>query len=424
MGQTTLSVINTQFKYIQDKAQSLLPENAVIMKLCPAITEATKEGRTYLVPVQLAHENGVTYGDGSVFALNNASSAVYSEISVDATPVILLTQISESVANRMANSKQTFITEASLRAKVMYDSLARYLEISMLYGRSQAGIGAALSTSNLTSTTATITLTAASWAPGVWSGAIGMATDWYYSSSTKMTANLPFTVTKVVNSTRTITVSGHATDITSLASNYGTAYALPYGAYTNDMLGLDAQITGIPAGSSTVQTVFGIDGSVYPLWAGQSYDCGSAALSMAKVLAGVAQAVAVGGLNSNVALFVSAKTYANLDSDLAALRMYDRSYKSTEAENGTKEITYVGSNGPIEVHVNNICKEGEAFAIPVQHIKRVGAKELSFQRPGKKDEFFQEIPNYAGYSLRAGAEFAILLERPAQAVKFINIVNS
>ena len=135
-------------------------------------------------------------------------------------------------------------------------------------------------------------------------------------------------------------------------------------------------------------------------------------------------AVAVGGLNSNVALFVSAKTYANLDSDLAALRMYDRSYKSTEAENGTKEITYVGSNGPIEVHVNNICKEGEAFAIPVQHIKRVGAKELSFQRPGKKDEFFQEIPNYAGYSLRAGAEFAILLERPAQAVKFINIVNS
>ena len=109
----TLTSLNTEFKYIQDKAQSLLPENAVLMKLVPAITEATKEGRKYLVPVQLSHENGVTFGDGTVFALNNASSAVYSEIAVDAFPIILLTQISESVANRMANSKQTFIKLAN-----------------------------------------------------------------------------------------------------------------------------------------------------------------------------------------------------------------------------------------------------------------------------------------------------------------------
>ena len=48
-GENTLTSLNTQFKYIQDKAQSLLPENAVMMKLVPEITEATKEGRKYLV---------------------------------------------------------------------------------------------------------------------------------------------------------------------------------------------------------------------------------------------------------------------------------------------------------------------------------------------------------------------------------------
>jgi hypothetical protein len=74
--------------------------------------------------------------------------------------------------------------------------------------------------------------------------------------------------------------------------------------------------------------------------------------------------------------------------------------------------------------VNNIVKEGEAFLVPPKYLKRVGAKELSFERPGQKDQFFQEIPGYAGYSLRAGAEFAILCDRPAMCCKFTAIVNS
>jgi len=416
----TLTSLNTEFRYIQDKAQSLLPENAILMKLVPAITEATKEGRKYLVPVQLSHENGVTYGDGTVFALNNASSAVYSEIQVDASPIILLTQLSESVANRMANSKQTFITEASLRAKVMYDSLARFLEISMLYGKSPYGIAAGASAGSTTQVsgalyTNTFVMTTASWASGIWSGAIGMQVDAYSSAVAVNSAAL--TVTAVVNSTRSVTIQGTQADLAAVATAIATAYFFVYGSYTNDMIGLDYQIIG-------GTTFFNINPTLYSLWQGQTYACGSAALTMAKVLAGVGLAVGAGGLNSKVVLMVSAATYANLNSDQAALRMYDGSYESKEAESGTKGIRYWGPNGEIEVMVNNIVKQGEAFAVPPQHLKRVGAKELSFERPGKKDEFFQEIPGYAGYSLRAGAEFAILCERPAQCVKFTGIVNS
>lgn len=50
-GASTLTSLNTQFKYVQDKAQTLMPSNAVLMKMIPEITEATKEGRKYLVPV-------------------------------------------------------------------------------------------------------------------------------------------------------------------------------------------------------------------------------------------------------------------------------------------------------------------------------------------------------------------------------------
>jgi len=421
-GENTLTSLNTQFKYIQDKAQSLLPENAVLMKLIPEITEATKEGRKYLVPVQLSHENGVTYGDGTVFALNSASAAAYDEIEIDAAPVILLTQLSESVCNRMSNSKQTFMTEATLRARVMYDSLARYLEISMLYGKSSTGWGV-LESSSDSSDVQTIVITAAQWSAGIWGGAIGAVVEFYWGTTnvygTGVTDNYA-TVTKVVASTRTITLTCSSATMAAAidtATGAHTVYVMPKGAYANDMVGLEKQIVG-------GATYFGIDPATYPLWQGQSYACGSASLTMAKVLAGEADAVSVGGLNTDSVLMVSAKTYGNLNADQAALRMYDSSYKGGDAENGSDGIKFHGAGGIITVLVNNIVKEGEAFLLPTKYLSRVGAKELSFQRPGKTDEFFQEIPGYAGYSLRAGAEFAVLLSRPAQAVKFTAIVNS
>lgn len=423
----TLTTLNTEFKYIQDKAQSLLPENAVLMKLIPEITESTKEGRKYLVPVQLTHENGITFGDGSVFALNNAASATYSEIQVDANPMVLLTQISESVANRMANTKQTFITEASLRAQVMYDSLARYLEISMLYGKSATGIGASTVAGTASSaTTETVTISAATWSSGIWAGAVGASVQAFQSAALVSSgSDAVFSVTKVNATNHTLLLTGTATGCTALHSALGGATVFfvfngaggTTGVNGNDMLGLDAQIVG---GTS----IFGIDPTIYPLWQGQTSTSSSAALTMAKVLAGEALAVAVGGLNSDSTLMVCAATYANLNSDQAALREYDGSYDSKEAENGSEGIVYHGSGGKIRVVVNNIVKEGEAFLVPAKFLKRVGAKELSFERPGQKDQFFQEIPGYAGYSLRAGAEFAVLLERPAQACKFTSIVNS
>ena len=426
-GENTLNSLNTQFKYIQDKAQTLLPENAVLMKLIPEITEATKEGRVYLVPVQLSHENGVTYGDGTVFALNSASAAAYSEISVDAAPIILLTQISESVANRMANSKQTFITEATLRARVMYESLARYLEISMLYGKSTTGWGTAFSTAQVGSTAvSTVVIDTAQWSGGIWGGSVGAVLQAISNVAGTLTlvtdgsGNSKITVTKVVASTRTITFTCANATLAAAVDTAKGSYVvsfIPYGSLSTDMIGLEKQIVG-------GATYFGIDPTIYPLWQGQTYACGSASLTMAKVLTGTAQAVAVGGLKDDAVLMVSAVTYQNLNSDQAALRMYDSSYSSSDAETGTEGIVYHGPNGKISVIVNNIVKEGEAYLIPPKYLSRVGAKELSFQRPGKTDEFYQEIPGYAGYSLRAGAEFAVLLSRPAMAVKFTGIVNS
>lgn len=427
-GNNTLTSLNTMFKYVQDKAQSLLPDNAVNLKLVPELTSNTMEGRTWLQPVQLSHENGITFGDGSVFALNAASAAVYDEIDIVSYPMILLTEISESVAGRMANSKLTFITESSLRAEVMYNSLARFYEMAMLYGKSTTGMGTSIqTTSTAAGTTGTCYLTVAQWSAGIWAGAVGMQINFYDAGGALVStgADSIFTVTSVNVALKNFALSGTSTGITALSTAFGAGSCVIVvngsGGSTavngNIMFGLDAQVVG-------GQSFFGIDPSTYSLWQGQTYSAGSAACSMNKVLTLAGYCVAAGGLNSDAVFECSAVTYQNLNADQAALRQYDSSYSGTNAQNGVEEITYRGPNGRISVVVNNITKEGEAHLLPKKFLKRVGVHEMSFKRPGQNDEFFQEIPLQAGYYLRAGGDFAVLLAKPAQGGKMTAIVNS
>ena len=425
-GNNTLSTLNTMFKYVQDKASSLLPENATLLRLVPEITNNTREGRTYLQPVQLSHENGITFGDGNVFALNAASAAVYDEIDIVSYPQVLLTEISESVAGRMANSKLTFITEASLRAEVMYNSLARFYEIAMLYGKSTTGIGTSTVASTAAGTTGNVIVTTAQWSPGIWAGAVGMQINFYAAGGALVSsgADAIFTVTAVAAATKSFSISGTATGITALSTAFAGVCTIMFNGAGgssavngNIMFGLDAQIVG-------GQSFFGIDPTVYSLWQGQTYSAASASCTMAKVLALAGICVGSGGLNSEAVFGISAATFQNLNADQAALRQYDSSYNGTTAQNGVEEITYRGPNGRISVVVNNITKEGEGHLFPKKFVKRVGVHEMSFKRPGQNDEFFQEVPMYAGYYLRAGGDFAVLLAKPAQGGKMTGIVNS
>jgi hypothetical protein len=106
----TKTTLDTMFKYaVADKAHDLVPKTTKLLNMTK-LTEAMKTGRKFLCPVALTLENGVTYGDGSAFTLNDAVAGVYDEIELDSAPVILRSQVSQSAANRMANDQKSFIT--------------------------------------------------------------------------------------------------------------------------------------------------------------------------------------------------------------------------------------------------------------------------------------------------------------------------
>jgi hypothetical protein len=168
--------------------------------------------------------------------------------------------------------------------------------------------------------------------------------------------------------------------------------------------------------------MFGISAASYPAWKSQSYSCSSAPLTMSKVLAGAAQATAVGGLSEETVLLVHPSSWNNLNNDQAALVLQDPS-KST-ATNGFEEIVYRGVSGKIRVISHPCVKRGDAFLFSPKNLKRIGAQDIDNQTPGRQGEIFMHSQTLSAYLVRSYSNQAIFAEKPAQMVKFTSIVPS
>ncbi len=408
----TLTSLQYAFKYVQEKKlNDLKPNSSIVYDLAP-MRESDMVGRKYLAPVVLSYELGFTFGDGGAFAYNDDVAAVYEEIEVDPNPVVLKSRLSIEAADRMAKSEKAMISAVALRAGQMKSSLLKMAEIEMLHGRVGVGIMAS-NPATPTATTATVILTAASWAPGVWAGMEGALLESRNSSGTKINTNADIVLVSVDFENKTLNVSGHATDMTALDTDQILYFK---GAYASGQYGIKYQL-------DTAGSVFGIDSSVYALWKAQEHTV-SGALTMAQVLAGRAKAVSRGGLDEDCVLLVSSATFENLNSDLGALRVFDSSYKSEKLENGTKGIVYHGQGGSIDVIAHPMMKEGEAFMIPKGGMKRIGSTDITFKAVDGGEEAWQHLQDYHAYQLTGRFSFQVLISQPAKCVLYKSIVNS
>jgi len=192
----TKTSLDTMFKYkVAKEVNKLVPSSAIIQKIVPALSEAEKTGRKFLWPVALTLENGVTYGDDTAFTYNDDVAAVYEEIEIDSTPVILKSRVALSAANRMANSSSSFITSMSLRAGNMKESLMKRAEIECLYGKSGIGIISSVSDSAGVNT---LVITDASFAPGIFGGLEGSLLEVrVISGGAKLNSNADLVLTSV-----------------------------------------------------------------------------------------------------------------------------------------------------------------------------------------------------------------------------------
>lgn len=406
-----------------DDVLNLAPDVAKFVKLIKFVGSDKENGEKYNQPCIVSSEHGVTYaaaGDGA-FALKDSVAMTIKNAEIQGSQILLRTSISYDTAAKASNSKKAFVKATELIVENMMESITKRLEIACLYG--QSGLGKVLSSVNGSATTTVATLTAASWAAGIWSGMEGAKLTFYRSTSTLISsgADSIFAITAVNVDNRTLTLTGTATGITALdaaiVTYTGEVDIYFDGAYGKEMAGIDKQLTN-------TGSLFGISAADYSLWAPNQQTCSSADATMGKILQGVAKSCNR-GLNEAVDVFFNPVTWGRLNSDGAALRKLDQSYSKRKLENGSEAICFYGQNGEIRVQSHSIVKQGEGFCFPVKKAKRLGSQEISFKRPGGDGEkMFRELSDNAGYELRVYCDQAIFLEYPSRCVKFTDIVNS
>ena len=407
-----------------------IPEASIVQKKIP-FQKSERIGKSYNFPVILTSEAGVTYlaAGAGVQTLVDAIAAELDEAVVDANQIIIRGQMDyEAAAKAIAGGKEAFKNASELLVENLMETGSRRLEDAFLYGQSATGLGVADTSANASATSTVCTLTAASWAPGIWAGTERAQVNfWKASDNTAISSGSDaiFTISAVNFSNRTITVTGTSTGISALDTHLGSgdAYITWRGAKTGtttwvEPVGLDKIITNTGA-------LFGIDAAVYSLWSGSSFSFGSAAATTAKLLNMVGLAVSKGGLMEECDILLSPKTFMNLSGTMTDLRRQNGGQSETEGIAGFESIVLMGPNGKMNLIPHPKVKEGECFAAPLKkRFKRIGSQEFSFETPGRKGELFLHIPDKNAYELRLYCAQAIICQTPAKCVKGTAIVNA
>jgi len=347
----------------------------------------------------------MTYGGsaGNAFSLNDSIAAQVRDATVQGYEFLLRTQISYAVASRSAQSEAAFERGTKLVVANMIRSFAKRLEACLLYGQKELAIA------NAAMVGTALTIQTASWAPGIWVGGENGIIQIYDSSLTTLRGTAQ--ITGVNLETRVLTLDSNVASVTSGDRIFWN------GAKGNEFKGLHSIMT-------ETTSLFGINPSQFSLFKSVEYDAGAAQLSFAKIQQAIARGVEK-GLDEDVVCLVNPRTWGKLLTDQAALRLYDSSYSTSRAENGSQSIKFYAQNGVVEVRPCTYMKEGLAMIVPPKDLMRVGSTDVTFRLPGREgqDQFFLELPTASGYELRAYSDQALFAPAPAKLILIFNINN-
>ena len=404
----TVGTLNGFFKETYaEKLGELIPDGVKLLNKIKFMSKDKQPGNLYHQPVILGLEHGVTFAgsDEDAFNLNAPVAGQVKDAQVKGSPAVLRSLLGYVAASRAAlGGQKAFMDATKFLVANMLRSMAKKMEIQMLYG--QMGYAAVAS-----AVTTAVTISTAEWAPGIWAGAEGMPIE--IRNAAGSTSRGEFKVVSVNMDTRVITLNADA----AAAGVVATDVIWHKGAYGNEFPGIH-KILSLSSG-----TLFNIDVGTYNLFRGNIYSAGAAALSFTKLNLAAARAVEK-GLEGPLVAMVNPRAWANMLSDQAALRRYDGSYSAAKMENGGEKLMFHSQNGLIEIEPSIYVKEGYAYLLSIEDWFRVGSTDMTFKRPGQGEEFFRDLENSAAYELRLYTDQAVFCMRPAANVLITGIVNS
>lgn len=407
----------TQDGYFKDryasKAEDLVPDFSIVGEDIPFRKASEKIGGEFVENVRVRRTAGFTFYSSELdaFALNPPISGQRKPARIKGTQFVLREQIATGVIKAATSSKEAFGNAFDDIVEDMMNAAGFAREMQLLYGGSSIG---ALDSVSGASTTRDWVLTEATWAAGLWAQFEGGALDVYTApGGTQRNTNAQVLITNIDADTRTISVSGNATDLTACISG---DVLIPYNADEMWSPGLDILVPN-------TGSMHGIDAAVYGLWKGNSHAVGGAASFAALQSAGTKALVRGGG--GKVCVYMSPYTWEDLNNDAAALRRYASETKG-ELSLGTKSIKYYGVSGELELKSHPMVKAGDAFGIKAKNWKRPGSTDITFSLgvEGSQPRFFRELADNAGSEIRCYWNQGLMNCKPAGNFKLTGINNA
>lgn len=414
-AENTTSTLVGNFKEVYgDDIKGLAPNTLKVTKQI-SFEKGEALGGKYHQPVDLTMEHGVTYAaaNASSITLLDPVAGQMQDAQVEGAQVFARSRVDyESIYKASQAGAKAFAKATKHVVKRLTAAAAKRLEILTLHGR--RGIGTISSVSG-SSTTRDWVITGETWAAAIWAGGVNATLDvWNSGLSAKQNSNAKVVITAVNVGTKTISVSGNATDLTAIAA--GMVVFFESGGPTNEFAGMDAIIRN-------TGTLFNVSASTYELWKGNVVSS-VGRISMQAILNGISRAVEL-GLEDDVVCIVSPKAFEVLNSDFAALRASDASYEVKKGEAGVEGLVYHGQSGKVEILPHFFQKDGQAFVVALKEWKRIGATDLTFvTRHGSEDKLILELPNSPYSEMRCYFNGALFCEAPAHQVVLDGITYS
>ena len=216
--------LNGLFKEVYGNLVDVRPSSALLQKLVK-FDSASLIGNAYHNPVILTYAQGFTYAapNSNNYNLNQAITTTTSDAVIPGFNITVREIVDLESVYTSQNQKSAFIQATKLKVESMYESTVKRVELALLYGQSTGGLGIADSSTNLTSTTTRVLLTAGTFAAGIWGGMENALVQFWTVSSPAVVGTGSFTIESVDADTREIVVSGSAGDITALDTALGGA---------------------------------------------------------------------------------------------------------------------------------------------------------------------------------------------------------
>jgi hypothetical protein len=356
--------------------------------------------------------NGFTYpgSAGAVTTLKVARNMVIKQAEITPFEIDLREQIVYTALSRAKNEGEgAFASMVSTLFKGMKIAGSNRLEAAILLGQSNLGVIELVT--DLGGNLADLTITAATWAPGLWWAVGQEATLDAFTSTIKNNGSGPLIIKGLTAASRKVRVSYTGTLVSEITAGDTLWFEGAWDGTTYfEMPGVIAQASNVSG------TSLGLSAATYPNWAGNTYSVTGNISS--DVVEDACSSLRDRGIASMLSFYIGNKGFSVLMNELKQLRLIDSSYNPEKGKTGFKSVQYYSPNiGDIEVINHPFMKQGDALLQVDDECARVGSSDITFGVPGMpSEELFRLVDGSNAVEFQMFTDQAVINKKPSSAM--------